>query len=172
MQWVLGAILCGVAGLLLLLLSSSLRARAGLPHGEVIYSDTADWRRCEKTLFSARCALAGRPDYVVLERKGYVPIEVKPGRVFAQPQWSDVLQLAAYCCLVEDEYGRRPPHGYLKYRDRLFRIAYDRRLEKALLTVIEQMRGDLHAPDVAASHNEPQRCMHCGYRAACDQRLA
>jgi hypothetical protein len=34
------------------------------------------------------------------------------------------------------------------------------------------MRRDLESSEVAPSHREPQRCLGCGHRQVCGQRLA
>jgi CRISPR-associated exonuclease Cas4 len=171
MPWLLAA-LCLVLGILALVLSRRQRIRAGLPAGQVVYADTGAWQRCEQPLFSSRYSLSGKPDYLVEERGRIVPVEVKPGRAVPVPYEGDVLQLAAYCLLAEEEYGRRPPYGYLRYRQELFRIDYSEELHQRLLLELDAMRRAFRARDVPPSHNEPQRCLHCGQREHCLKRLA
>ena len=142
----------------------------GLPRGDVVYEDTSGWQRC-RTLRAPRYGLAGRPDYVVRTGRQTIPVEVKPGRRASSPYDSDVMQLAAYCLLVERDLGRRPTYGLLRYEGRTFRIPYDRRLRRALLGTLQAMAGDLAKGDVARSHDEPVRCRFCGFRSQCDQSL-
>jgi CRISPR-associated exonuclease Cas4 len=78
-----------------------------------------------------------------------------------------VLQLAAYCLLVEEEYGRSPPYGIIKYHDRALAIDYSPRLQAELLDTLARMRHDLAADDVAPSHSNLNRCRRCGYEADC-----
>ena len=101
-----------------------------------------------------------------------VPVEVKSGAAPEQPYESHVLQLAAYCLLVEEQEGRAPPHGILKYDDRAFEIDYTPALRAELLDALDAIRHDLHARNVDRSHDEPARCGGCGYRQRCEQRLA
>ena len=172
MPWLLLALILAAAGVALLWFSRRQRASAGLPAGQVVYADTGAWRRNERPLFSARHRLTGKPDYLVQDRGRVVPVEVKPGRMATAPYEGDVLQLAAYCLLVEEQYGKRPVFGYLKYSQALFRIDYSDTLRQALLSALQGMRQEWQAQDVAPSHGEPQRCLRCGHREACSRRLA
>jgi CRISPR-associated exonuclease Cas4 len=172
MPWLLIAVCLALLGLALLIYSRRQRITAGLPAGQVVYADTGAWQRCEQPLFSARYRLSGKPDYLVEERGRIVPVEVKPGRTATAPYEGDILQLAAYCLLAEEEYGSAPLYGYLKYRQQLFRIEYTGELRQRLLSDLEEMRNAFRARDVPPSHNEPQRCLHCGRREHCAKRLA
>lgn len=167
-----------LAALLLLLVASGLaalcwsrrqRERTGLPRGRVVYADTGAWARCGKPLFSKRHLLTGKPDYLVEERGRVIPVEVKSTLSPPTPYRSHVLQLAAYCLLVEEEYGQAPPYGIIKYRDQALAIDYSSRLRAELLDVLVQMRHDLAAENVAPSHSNPNRCQRCGYEAECSQ---
>ena len=167
-------------GLLLLHLSRRGRVRSGLPQGRVIYTDTGGWGRLERPLFSRQFLLTGKPDYLVADGADVIPVEVKSHRApalrlrsgQAQPYPAHILQLAAYCLLVEECYGRRPAYGIVKYADRAFEVDYTPALEEELLATLEDMRDDLAAGDAPRNHDEPRRCLACGYRQRCDQRLA
>ncbi len=166
-------ILALLAALLAWWLGRKLRAQTGLPvQARVVYSDTGDWERIEKPLFSRRHLLTGKPDYIVEENGVRIPIEVKPNRVADEPRLSDTMQLAAYGLLVEETFGARPPYGLLKYRTAVLRVEFTEALREELLHVLDEMRGDLNAPAVARSHDDPRRCRACGYRAECGQELA
>ena len=102
-----------------------------------------------------------------------MPIEVKSATAPGDgPRRSHLLQLAAYCLLIEETYQQRPEYGIIKYADRTFEIDYTYALETALLDVIAAMRDDLARGAAERSHDDPARCMHCGYRQACHERLA
>ena len=69
-------------------------------------------------MFSRSFHLSGRPDYLVQQGRDLIPVEVKSGRAPRDgPYSSHILQLAAYCLLVEEAYDRRPPYGLLLYAD-------------------------------------------------------
>jgi len=184
MGWLLLlAVALGSLGFWLLIRAGRTRHGVGLPVGRVVYVDTGAWDRCERPLFSNRYRLTGRPDYLVSQGNNLIPVEVKSGAAphgpsagpsvgpSAQPYPAHVLQLAAYCLLVEEQEGRTPPYGILKYRDQAFEIDYTPALRAELLDTLNAIRHDLSSRDVDRSHDELARCLGCGYRERCDQRL-
>ncbi|MBI5565579.1 MAG: CRISPR-associated protein Cas4 [Chloroflexi bacterium] len=167
------AILVILIGFLILSQGRRMQIETGLPSGRVVYADTGAWKTVERPLFSALHQLAGKPDYVVKQGRQTIPIEVKSGSAPGDgPRRSHLLQLAAYCLLIEEHYQQRPEYGIIKYADRTFEIDYTPALETALLDVLDSMRANLDEGEAARSHDEPGRCLHCGYRHACDERLA
>ncbi len=166
------ALILIVVGLLALWQGRRLQAEAGLPAGRVIYADTSDWRATNKPLFSEYYRLAGKPDYLVRQGRQMIPVEVKSSLAPQDgPRRSHVLQLAAYCLLVEENYSQRPKYGIVKYADRMFEIDYTDQLRSALLQVLDLMRDDLARGAATRSHHEAARCVHCGYRHECDESL-
>jgi CRISPR-associated exonuclease Cas4 len=160
-----------ILGLVLLWLARRGLAHSGLPQGRVVYSDTGGWKRPERPLFSNEFLLTGKPDYLVGVGEDIIPVEVKSSRAPAQPYPSHVLQLAAYCLLVEQHYRQRPPYGIIKYGDCAFEVDYTSQLERELLSTLDDMRNDLAEGDALRNHDEAHRCQVCGYRQHCDQWL-
>ena len=152
--------------------AGQLRRRAGLPGGRVVYSDTRAWRECPDPLYASSVNLTGKPDYLVQKLRYVIPVEVKSGPAPDEPYRSHVLQLAAYCLLVEQEYAQRPPYGLIHYDDRTFAISYTPQLEDELVDTIEWMREDMRDGEAERSHDDPARCRGCSYAIYCDQRLA
>jgi CRISPR-associated exonuclease Cas4 len=160
-------------GLLVFWLGRRSQAEAGLPVGRVIYSDTRGWQSIEKPLFSRTYRLTGKPDYLVQQGRNIIPVEVKSARAPSDgPRRSHLLQLAAYCLLIEEAYRQRPKYGIVKYADRMFAVDYTDALRTELLGVIAALRDDLARGAASRSHDEAARCLHCGYRHACSERLA
>ncbi len=161
-----------IAGVILFLVARKQREESGVPAGKIIYSDTGRWRRNDRPLFSNRYRLTGKPDYLVRQGREIIPVEVKSTRLRGRrPYASHVMQLAAYCLLVEDVLGVRPSHGILKYADTTLRIEYDQALRGELLATLRAMRRASGRRDIPRSHDDPHRCRFCGYRDACDQAL-
>jgi CRISPR-associated exonuclease Cas4 len=160
-----------IFGLALLVWSERRRKDTGLPRGRLIASDTGDWGPVEGPLYDRHLALTGKPDYLVDTGDFLVPVEVKSTPAPPAPYDSHILQLAAYCLLVESHYGRRPPYGILRYANRSFAIDYTEALEFELLSVLDQMRLLERKRTVDRSHDQPARCAGCGYRGLCEQRL-
>ncbi|MCS6965054.1 CRISPR-associated protein Cas4 [Thermoflexus sp.] len=141
-----------------------------LPHGEVLKEDMSD-ARASPPLFAPRYRLVGRPDYLIRQRKAIIPVEVKATRAPRYPHPSHVMQLVAYCLLVEETFGLRPPYGWIRYRDRSFQVEYTPELREELLRVLASMRRDLERGEAHRQHRSPARCRACGFRTICDESL-
>jgi CRISPR-associated exonuclease Cas4 len=162
-----------VVGLIALGFGRRVQIEAGLPTGRVVYSDTGAWKTVEKPLFSSTYGLAGKPDYLVKQARQTMPVEVKSATAPNDgPRRGHVLQLAAYCLLVEETYQARPASGIVKYANRMFEVDYTPALESNLLDMMDTMRSDLARGAAHRSHHDAGRCLRCGYRHACDERLA
>jgi CRISPR-associated exonuclease Cas4 len=125
----------------------------------------------EKPLFDPVAGLTGKPDYLVKKGRAVVPVEVKSGRTPEAPYDAHIYQLAAYCLLVEREYGVRPPYGIIHYPTHTFAVDYTAGLESALLDVLGEIRVLERREDIERSHDENARCKGCGYQSECNQRL-
>lgn len=163
-------VLLFLAGLVLLWLSGRRQAKAGLPAGRLVYIDDWDLSRRGQPLYDARLGLAGRPDYLLHGPDGLIPVEVKSSEAPVRPYVSHILQLAAYCLLVETSLGARPDYGILKYADHAFAVDYTPAVENELLGTLARMRTT-GKREPGRSHEAPQRCRRCGYREVCNQRL-
>ena len=168
MQW--GLILLALA-VVMFMISGRTRRSAGLPGGRVIYTDMGTWEEVEKPLYDPVTQITGRPDYLVRQGKEVIPVEVKSGRTPENPYDSHIFQLAAYCLLVEREFGVRPSHGIIHYSKRTFEIAYTKELETALIDILTEMRKCERKRNVHRSHEQAARCAGCGYAYTCDQAL-
>ena len=169
---ILLVVLAALAAVVLLRWSSRLRNQSGLPTGDVIYTDRETWKTVAKPLVDDELQLVGKPDYLVQTAEGeIVPVELKSSKAPSQPREGHIMQLAAYCALVECNYGQRPSHGIIQYADGAFAVDYTPELEEELLDIIDAMREDLLAADVPRNHENGRLCKPCGVREVCDQRL-
>ncbi len=159
-------------GVVLLALALWLRWRIGLPWARVVAEDVSQGRPTQRALYARRYGLTGRPDYLIERHGSLIPVEVKPSRQARTPYHSDLMQLAAYCLLVEESSGRAPPYGLLRYADKTFRLRYTAAVRAELLAIVDEMRDQLEAEDVERSHTEPARCAGCGLRTICEDSLA
>lgn len=164
----------GLALLLLAVLAwiwaARLRRSTGLPWAPVLYRDTGG-HAPEQPLFARRFGLTGKPDYLLDMRGAIIPVEVKPGRRAARPYESDLMQLAAYCLLVEECFGSPPPYGLLRYAEWTFRLDYTPAVRDELLALLDEMQAALEDEDCDRSHDEHWRCSSCGFFEQCNQAL-
>jgi CRISPR-associated exonuclease Cas4 len=154
-----------------LIVSKQTRKSSGLPGGQVIYEDMSNWEEPEKPLYDSITQLTGRPDYLVRQGRSFIPVEVKSGRTPESPYDSHIFQLAAYCLLVEREFGERPEYGIIHYGRRTFSVPYTEELEEALIDLLTEIRQDDRRKIVHRSHEEAARCRGCGYAYTCDEVL-
>ncbi len=166
-----GLLLLGLA-LFFVFRAQQLQTKSGLPDGKIIYTDAEAWFPNSEPLYDTELKLVGKPDYLIEQDDGaIVPVELKSGMAPVQPHEGHVLQVAAYCWLVERNYGIRPYYGIIQYQDRAFAVDYTGDLEADLLDVLAEMRQDMFAHQVDRDHNQQAKCTHCGVRNQCDQRL-
>lgn len=171
-QLLIFAILCLAIAIFAIWLSIWLQNQSGVPEGEVVYDDAGSWFKVPKPLFNKELMLTGKPDYVIRATSGgLIPVEYKSAKAPKQPYESHIMQLAAYCALIESHFGTRPDFGIIRYADRSFNIDYTSSLENNLLDILEDMRFDLQASDVPRNHNQWHRCKSCGFRNECEDSL-
>jgi CRISPR-associated exonuclease Cas4 len=142
------------------------RMEYGIPRGKVIYTDLD---RPAKPLFSKKFMIAGKPDYIVRDGQpnALIPVEVKSGNT-KKPHWGHVLQLAAYCLLVEEAYSVKVPYGLLIYADgKQHRVEFDDILRSKVLSVVEEMRRCLKRCGVENRTRFEGRCFSCSVRGDC-----
>jgi CRISPR-associated exonuclease Cas4 len=147
-------------------LAKKARVEYGIPRGQVIYTDLD---RPAKPLFSRKFKIAGKPDYIIRDEqlKSFIPVEVKSGNA-KRPHWGHVLQLAAYCLLVEEAYATQVPYGLIVYADgKQHRIDFDDALRSEVLLAANKMRRCLEQGIVNEGKRLKGRCHSCSVRGDC-----
>jgi len=122
------------------------------------------------TLRSSRYRLAGRPDVLLRAADGtLLPVELKhrPAPA-AGPFPSHLVQLGAYCLLVEEATGRSPPFGVLRYTDREVRVAWDPGLRARVIGTLDHVRETYDG----RAEPTPGKCRGCVWSDRCDASLA
>jgi|ERR1019366_8901192 CRISPR-associated exonuclease Cas4 len=127
----------------------------------------------DEVLVSHRHGLTGKPDYISREGEELIPVEQK-SRVIssAGPYEGEILQLAAYCLLVEGRFGKPVRRGQLLYQNRSMDVLFDEQLRARLLDAVAELKSAEVMSNVPRSHNSPARCRGCGFRQACRDSLA
>ena len=125
-----------------------------------------------KAFRSVKYGLIGRPDYIIKLDDRIIPVEEKKGRTPKGPLFSHILQIAAYCLLIEEETGKAPPYGLLKYPEHEHEIEYNEDLKRLLLDKLNMMRESLRTGEVHRNHNRLGKCEHCSRKSQCPEKLA
>ena len=154
--------------LFLLLVVRRKRRSLGIPSGTPIYQDTYTQG---KILYSSRYRLKGRPDLILKQGSVLIPVEVKTGKTPQQPHYGHVMQLVAYCVLVEDTYGLRPPHGVIRYPGQQFEVLFTPEREVELQALLADMQAKKDPVEVHRNHTSAHKCAACGFRHDCRERL-
>jgi CRISPR-associated exonuclease Cas4 len=170
------SIICLITGFILFVWTWRRQKKSGLPSGRIIYADTGNWRKIEAALYDAELQLTGKPDYLVENQDGIIPVEVKSSHLTDAPYDSHIYQLAAYCRLVETNFNHRPPYGIIHYPQKTFAIDYTPALESALLEKLDLIRSQSQQAgkrksNIHRSHQSAERCRGCGYKEICDETL-
>jgi len=169
LSWLMGSLYLFLFDLYFRAKGEQLIRKYKIEEGEVAYSDSP---KQEVVLSSKIMPLQGKPDYVVKLNGHYVPVELKSGKTPRRPYDSHVQQLAAYCYLVNETYGTRPPHGVISYPDHRFEITYTPELEDQLLKNLLRMQLAARTGEAHRNHENPRRCAGCSRRDNCPERLA
>ncbi len=143
------------------------RQRAlNLPAGELVYEDIDGQG---EALISDQAPLLGKPTYIVKAPDGrLVPIEVKntPHNEL-RPANHHVLQIAAYCLILEDYAVVPPTHGILRYADREFIVDYTPALRKKVLRVLEEMSLCSERQPPPLQKQKVTKCRSCIFQPIC-----
>ena len=171
----LGLLLAAIALSILLLnerrqrrgrLIAERRRVLGLPDGELVYED-ADG--LGEPLVSSAYPLMGKPDYVVKTPGDRpIPIELKPNVHDATAPYSNhMIQLAAYCLILEDYFEQAPTHGILRYADREFTVEYTPALRKKVIRLLTEMARCSEKQPPPLTKQRASKCRSCVFQPMC-----
>ncbi|WP_455393286.1 CRISPR-associated protein Cas4 [[Eubacterium] cellulosolvens] len=151
-------------------LAEEIRRLYGIYQGKIEYADKMD--RKSKMLFSEKYKIRGKPDYIVKIKGKYVPVEIKTGKVPRGPHFSHIIQIAAYCLLIKENYNTKPPYGIISYgKMDKHKINFDKKLEDLLIQKIGEMRQCIKQKSAHRNHKRPGKCRNCSRRKDCPERL-
>ena len=145
--------------------------RSGVPSGRIVLQDPDRRRPLARPLTSRRHGLIGKPDYLVETADALIPVEVKSRPCPSTgPRAADLMQLMAYCVLVEDKFRTPPPQGIIAYADRHELVPYTPQYRETVLKIVSEIAAaEGCAPH--RNHRQHARCKRCGYRPVCDEAL-
>jgi CRISPR-associated exonuclease Cas4 len=138
----------------------------GLPEGILVYED-ADGEG--EPLLSSAYPLVGKPDYVVQVPDGRpVPIELKLGVQNASTPYNNhIIQVGAYCLILEDYFEQPPTHGILRYADREFTIDYTPALRRKVIKLLAEMERCSEQQPPPLARQRAAKCRACAFQPVC-----
>lgn len=139
----------------------------GLPAGELVYED-ADG--LGEPLTSEQYPLVGKPDYIIkLDDGRMVPVELKLNVYNATTPYSNhMVQIAAYCLILEDYTEVAPTHGILRYADREFTVEYTPALRRKVIRLLNEMQRCNEQQPPSLSRQKAAKCRACAFQPICD----
>jgi len=147
----IGAIALIVIGIMLYTVLLRGTGDIGIFKGKITYLDTQT--KQGKLLKATSLPLIGKPDYLVKVGNDIIPVDIKTGKTPQSPYTSHVMQLMAYCYLIEDVLGTRPKGGYLRYPKKEYKIEYtDEAKESVTRLVSEILKLKKHNREIHCSH--------------------
>jgi CRISPR-associated exonuclease Cas4 len=164
--WLIAASLALYASILSSRRARLLRQKRSIK-GEIKYVDKGQPRLLRSELHG----LQGRPDFILEVEGEAVPVELKTGRTPKGPLFSHILQVAAYCLLLEDE-GEKVSHGLLRYEEAEHEVEFNDDMRQMVLGKLDEMRSLMQSGRVHRNHNRPGKCRSCSRRERCPERLA
>ncbi|MCI1959870.1 MAG: CRISPR-associated protein Cas4 [Clostridia bacterium] len=140
-----------------------------MKHFHVIYSDARPKKKQEDieystTLKCEKLDIQGKPDFIFESNYSnqIVPVEIKSGCIKDEnfPHEGDLMQLAAYFAITEEEYKIRPKFGRLIYKDYMFDIKNTKALRRELEIKINVMREMLNGKPIDNNYDYA-KCRYC-----------
>lgn len=154
------ALALGFLGLLLIIVSTRRRASLGFTSGNTFALD-------DVTLRSERPKLVGRPDRVVRTGKYLIPEEWKSAKRVSH---GHRLQVIAYCLLIEERYGMRPPYGVVVNDGDRVVVRNTEELRLEVMAIAEEIRKRRRLLGEEIEVRQPlAKCRACGHRGNCGQ---
>jgi CRISPR-associated exonuclease Cas4 len=145
-----------------------IQSKYNIPEAKIIYTDLD---KPAKPLFSKKFKISGKPDYIVKSKDKYIPIEIK-STVAGDPYKGHILQLAAYCLLIEEEFNATVEFGVIEYANgSQYRITYDVPLKFEVRKTLAAMRDYLKNGMVERNHKSPAKCRACSFREVCKNAI-
>lgn len=135
-----------------------------IQEGKIKYTDLD---KPANPFFSNKIRLVGKPDYIVKQGNFHIPVEVKKGNP-KTPYQSHIMQLIAYCYLVEEKYNEKIPFGVLIYENTQIKVPYTEKEKAELLATMNIMRTQ---KVFKRNHNSINKCHSCGFNSACDEKI-
>ena len=117
-------------------------------------------------MVSERLKIVGRPDRIVRHGQFLIPEEWKPSARRIYP--GHRLQVGAYCLLIEEEFGVRPPHGVVVLAEgKRVEVENSDELRAEVLSVAEKIRE--HRRNIERGNSGAGRRRRSAERAASEK---
>lgn len=119
---------------------------------------------------SDKLQLKGIIDKVEIYENGYVPIELKTGKMPKEGVWpGHKVQIAAYSMLIEEKFKTEVKEGFVNYLDakQTRHIAINPFMRQEILDLVKEVQEMLKSQDLPNYCENKNKCVNCGLRETC-----
>lgn len=119
---------------------------------------------------SDKLQLKGIIDKVEIYENGYVPIELKTGKMPKEGIWpGHKVQIAAYSMLIEEKFKTEVKEGFVNYLDakQTRHIAINPFMRQEILYLVKEVQEILKSHDLPNYCKNKNKCVNCGLRETC-----
>ena len=119
---------------------------------------------------SDKLQLKGIIDKVEIYENGYVPIELKTGKMPKEGVWpGHKVQIAAYSMLIEEKFKTEVKEGFVNYLDakQTRHIAINPFMRQEILDLVKEVQEILKSHDLPNYCKNKNKCVNCGLRETC-----
>lgn len=124
----------------------------------------------EQRVESDELQLKGIVDRIEVYKDGYVPIELKTGKIPREGVWpGHKIQIAAYAMLIEEKFNTQVKEGFVNYLDakETRRIAINPFMKEEIINLVKEVQKLLKNQDIPSYCENKNKCVKCGLRETC-----
>ena len=127
----------------------------------------------EKRVDSDKLRLRGIIDRIEMYETGYVPVELKTGKMPKEGVWpGHKVQLTAYAMLIEETFNTTVKEGFVRYLDtnQTRHIAINPFMREEIISLVNEIQNLLknsYPPNYCENKN---KCTNCGIRETCHDK--
>lgn len=126
--------------------------------------------RTEATLESQELGIRGKIDKIEFHEDRIVPVELKTGQSSRTGPWNDhIIQVAAYCMLLEKEHNQKVSHGLIIYYNPriVHNVSINPFMVDEVLSLIGEVNSMLKQDSPPPLAENPNKCSICGLKDTC-----
>jgi len=124
----------------------------------------------EQRVESEKLQLKGIIDRIEVYKDGYVPIELKTGKMPKEGVWpGHKIQIAAYSMMIEEKFNTKVKEGFVRYLDtnETRQIAINPFMKEEIMNLVNEVQGLLKNPNIPNYCENKNKCVKCGLRDTC-----
>lgn len=124
----------------------------------------------EQRVESDQLQLKGIVDRIEVYETGYVPIELKTGKMPKQGVWpGHKIQIVAYAMLLEEAFKTKVKEGFVRYldADETRQIAINPFMKEEIINLVREVQNLLKSQNLPNYCKNKNKCTKCGVRETC-----